>query len=114
MSQSFERIHESFLIHLILFIIFSIFFFKIDISKILLKKQNLFHKKTIFRVRDRSYSLQVFSRESSEYLQHSVLSLKKFDQLEIELEQKSRPLLGSGIPEGVRGYLNGVYARRLS
>ena len=52
---------------------------------------------------------RVCFRESSEYLQHSVLSPKRFGQLEMKLEQKARPppkkaLFGGGSG----GYLNGL------
>ena len=42
-------------------------------------------------------------RESSDYLQHSVLSSKRFGQLERKLEQKAWPLPRMWDPGGVRG-----------
>ena len=40
---------------------------------------------------DPKYVLQTFSRQSSDYLQHSVLSPKRFGQKEMKIEQKARP-----------------------
>ena len=36
-------------------------------------------------------ALQTFPRQSSEYLQHSVLSPKRFGQKEMKIKQKARP-----------------------
>ena len=49
-----------------------------------------------------------FSRESSDDLRHSVLSPKRFEQLEMKLEQKARPPPGIPVSGGSGGYLNGV------
>ena len=40
---------------------------------------------------DPRYALQTFSRQSSEYLRHSVLSPKRFGQKEMKIDQKARP-----------------------
>ena len=40
---------------------------------------------------DPRYALQTFSRQSSDYLRHSVLSPKRFGQKEMKIEQKARP-----------------------
>ena len=66
-------------------------FFKFDKSRILLKNRIFFPEKTIFWREHHRYGLQIFSREYSDYLQHSVLSPKRFGQLETKLEQKGRP-----------------------
>ena len=50
-----------------------------------------------FYPEDPRYALQTFSKESSDYLRHSVLSPKRFGQKEMKIEQKARP------PPGVRG-----------
>ena len=62
-----------------------------------------------FYPEDPRYVLQIFSRQSSDYLRHSVLSPKRFGQKEMKIEQKARPppkksrILGGG--QG--GYLDG-------
>ena len=55
-----------------------------------------------FYPEDPKYALQTFSRQSSDYLRHSVLSPKRFGQKEMQIEQKARP---PKIPHfgGVRG-----------
>ena len=72
--------------------------------------QNLFLEKMEFFPEDPRYALQTFSRQSSDYLRHSVLSPKRFGQKEMKIEQKARPpqnptffFLGGG--QG--GYLDG-------
>ena len=70
-----------------------------------------------FYLEDPKYALQTFSRQSSDYLRHSVLSPKRFGQLEMKLEQKARPPPpGSRIPGGGQGGtstdLREVHARR--
>ena len=44
-----------------------------------------------FYPEDPRYALQTFSKESSDYLRHSVLSPKRFGQKEMKIEQKARP-----------------------
>ena len=44
-----------------------------------------------FYPEDPKYALQTFSRQSSDYLRHSVLSPKRFGQKEMKIEQKARP-----------------------
>ena len=44
-----------------------------------------------FYPKDPRYALQTFSRQSLDYLQHSVLSPKRFGQKEMKIEQKARP-----------------------
>ena len=44
---------------------------------------------------DPRYALQTFSRQSSDYLRHSVLSPKQFGQKEMKIKQKARPLKNS-------------------
>ena len=42
-----------------------------------------------FYPEDPRYALQTFSRQSSDYLLHSVLSPKRFGQKEMKIEQKA-------------------------
>ena len=61
-----------------------------------------------FYPEDPRYALQTFSKESSDYLRHSVLSPKRFGQKEMKIEQKARP--PPKIPHfggGSGGYLDG-------
>ena len=44
-----------------------------------------------FFLEDPRYALQTFSRQSSDYLRHSVLSPKRFGQKEMKIERKARP-----------------------
>ena len=46
---------------------------------------------------------RLFSRESSDDLRHSVLSPKRFGQLEVKLGQKGRPPLRIPVSEGGQG-----------
>ena len=58
---------------------------------------------------DPRYGHQIFSRDSLDYLQHSVISPKRIDPLEMKLERKAAPDIGYNEPElGSRGYLNGL------
>ena len=43
-----------------------------------------------FYPEDPRYALQTFSRQSLDYLRHSVLSPKRFSQKEMKIEQKIR------------------------
>ena len=65
-------------------------FFNRDIEN-LVKKWTSFFEKKIFWLTYHRYDHQSFFRESSEYLQHSALSPKRFGQLEMKIEQKARP-----------------------
>ena len=56
-----------------------------------------------FYPKDPRYALQNFSRQSLDYLQHSVLSPKRFGQKEMKIEQKARPPQKSHILGGVGG-----------
>ena len=87
-------------------IIFSNFFFfsNWDIKNLVKKWTSFFEKKKRFfdwHIID--MITRVFFRESSEYLQHSVLSPKRFGQLEMKLEQKARPSPKRPFLGGVRG-----------
>ena len=69
-----------------------------------------------FFTEDPRYALQTFSRQSSDYLRHSVLSPKRFGQKEMKIEQKARPppksrILGGG-QGGTSTDLREVCARR--
>ena len=59
---------------------------------------------------DPRYALQIFSRQSSDYLRHSVLSPKRFGQKEMKIEQKARPPQNPAFFfwGGVRGLLNRI------
>ena len=71
--------------------------------------QNPFLKKMEFYPKDPRYALQTLSRQSSEYLRHSVLSPKRFGRKEMKIEQKAGPpsktriffLGGSGVPRRI-------------
>ena len=69
-----------------------------------------------FYPKDPRYALQTFSRQSLDYLQHSVLSPKRFGQKEMKIEQKARPPPKSAILGGGQGVtksdLREVCARR--
>ena len=52
------------------------------------------------------YALQTFSRQSSDYLRHSVLSPKRFGQKEMKIEEKARPQ-NPAFWGGQGGYLDG-------
>ena len=69
-----------------------------------------------FYPKDPRYALQTFSRQSLDYLQHSVLSPKRFGQKEMKIEQKARPPKKSAILGGGQGVtksdLREVCARR--
>ena len=54
-----------------------------------------------FYPEDPKYALQTFSRQSSDYLRHSVLSPKRFGQKEMKIEQKAR------LPQNSRIFLEG-------
>ena len=69
-------------------------FLKIEFLKLspnLRKNAKSFLEKMIFFAEDPRYALQTFSRQSSDYLRHSVLSPKRFGQKEMKIEQKARP-----------------------
>ena len=96
-------------------------FLKIEFLKLspkLCKNTKSFLEKMEFFPMDPRCALQTFPRQSSEYLQHSVLSPKRFGQKEMKIEQKARPL-PKKIPHfgGVRGGtstdLREVCARRI-
>ena len=84
---------------------------KIEFSQItskFMKKCEIFLEKMKFYPEDPKYALQTFSRQSSDYLRHSVLSPKRFGQKEMKIEQKARP--PPKIPHfggGQGGYLDG-------
>ena len=59
-----------------------------------------------FYPEDPRYALQTFSRQSSDYLRHSVLSPKRFGQKEMKIEQKARHL-----PKKSPFFLGGVLNR---
>eukprot|EP00493_Phyllostaurus_siculus_P021628 UN21956 len=78
-------------------------------AKIEQKREIFFRKIKIIFFRTEICSLDFFCRESSDNLRHSVLSPKRFGQLEMKLEQKARPPpRDPGFRGGVRGYLNGL------
>eukprot|EP00493_Phyllostaurus_siculus_P003063 UN03077 len=56
-----------------------------------MKKCKIFFRKNGIFPEDPRYALQTFSRQSSDYLRHSVLSPKRFGQKEMKIEQKARP-----------------------
>ena len=57
---------------------------------------------------DPRYALQIFSRQSSDYLRHSVLSPKRFGEKEMKIEQKARPPpKNPAFWGGSGGYLDG-------
>ena len=67
---------------------------------------------------DPRYGHQTFSRDSSEYSQHSIISPKRIGQVQLKLERKARPYpqnpvfgVGSG---GTSTDLREVCARRKS
>ena len=69
-------------------------FLKIEFLKLspnLRKNAKSFLEKMEFFPEDPRYALQTFSRQSSDYLRHSVLSPKRFGQKEMKIEQKARP-----------------------
>ena len=69
-------------------------FLKLDFLKLspkLCKNTKSFLEKMEFFPEDPRCALQTFPRQSSEYLQHSVLSPKRFGQKEMKIEQKARP-----------------------
>ena len=81
-------------------------FLKIEFLKLspkLCKNTKSFLEKMEFFPEDPRCALQTFPRQSSEYLQHSVLSPKRFGQKEMKIEQKTRPPPKSHILGGVRG-----------
>ena len=85
--------------------------FMIDNIVILFSQQVLTNcvEKMEFFPKDPRYALQIFSRQSSDYLRHSVLSPKRFGRKEMKIEQKARP--PPKIPHflgGVRGLLNRI------
>ena len=63
----------------------------LKLSPKLCKNTKSFLEKMEFFPEDPRYALQTFPRQSSEYLQHSVLSPKRFGQKEMKIEQKARP-----------------------
>jgi len=80
----------------------------LKLSPKLCKNTKSFLEKMEFFPEDPRCALQTFPRQSSEYLQHSVLSPKRFGQKEMKIEQKARP--PPKIPHfggGQGGYLDG-------
>jgi len=63
----------------------------LKLSPDLWKNAKYFLEKMEFFPEDPRYALQTFSRQSSDYLRHSVLSPKIFGQKEMKIEQKARP-----------------------
>ena len=66
------------------------------------KNTTSFSEKTRLWLADSGYDLYTFHRHSSEYLQRSVLSPKRFGWIEIKLKQKAYP------PKKVGDFLGGV------
>ena len=64
-----------------------------------MKKCEIFFRKNGIFPKDPRYALQTFSRQSLDYLSHSVFSPKRFGQKEMKIEQKSRP------PEKIADFL---------
>ena len=69
-----------------------------------------FLEKMEFFPEDPRYALQTFSRQSSDYLRHSVLSPKRFGQKEMKIKQKARPYqkISFLFWMGIRGVLNRI------
>ena len=67
------------------------------------KTRNLFKKNQNNFFQNWNMFSRLFWRESSDDLRHSVLSPKRFEQLEMKLEQKARPPPDPGFRGGVRG-----------
>ena len=63
----------------------------LKLSPNLRKNAKSFLEKMEFFPKDPRYALQTFSRQSSDYLRHSVLSPKRFGQKEMKIEQKAWP-----------------------
>ena len=89
----------------------------LKLSPNLRKNAKSFLEKLEFFPEDPRYALQTFSRQSSDYLRHSVLSPKRFGQKEMKIEQKARPPLEiphfGGIRGGTSTDLREVCARRI-
>ena len=86
-------------------------FLKIEFLKLspnLRKNAKSFLEKMEFFPEDPRYALQTFSRQSSDYLRHSVLSPKRFGQKEMKIEQKARPPQNPAFWGGSGGVLNRI------
>ena len=70
---------------------FQKFIFKVQKCQKSWKNAPFFSEKSKFYLADARYDFHTFFRHSSEYLQYSVLSPKRFGQKEMKIEQKARP-----------------------
>ena len=104
-NKSFSQSRQkSWCLHVVkLRCIFQNFILKISECQKSWKNAPFFKEKAKFQLADARYDFHTFLRHSSEYLQHSVFSLKKFGSLEVKLKQKARPPSKSPILRGVRG-----------
>ena len=107
--------HDAYVRKVTLF--FQNFIFKIQKCEKSWKNAPFFSEKAKFQLADARYDFHTFFRHSSEYLQYSVLSPKRFGQKQMKIEQKAWPspkksrILG-GVKGATKSDLREVCARR--